>query len=32
MGSPSPGSLALFLGFTLLIILLLARPEGLMRR
>ncbi|MEM1610191.1 MAG: branched-chain amino acid ABC transporter permease [Sulfolobales archaeon] len=32
MGSPSPGSLALFLGFMLLIILLLAKPEGLMRR
>lgn len=32
MGSPSPASLALFLGFTLLIIILLGRPEGLMRR
>ncbi len=32
MGSPSPASLALFLGFVLLIIILLARPEGLLRR
>lgn len=32
IGSPSPGSLALFLGFMLLIIILLIRPEGLMRR
>jgi len=32
MGSPSPGSLALFLGFVLLIVLLLLKPEGLMRR
>ncbi len=32
MGSPSPASLALFLGFALLIIILLVRPEGLMRR
>ncbi|MEM2204547.1 MAG: branched-chain amino acid ABC transporter permease [Sulfolobales archaeon] len=32
MGSPSPASLALFLGFTLLIIILLGKPEGLMRR
>ncbi len=32
LGSPSPGSLALFLGFIILILILLIRPEGLLRR
>jgi len=32
LGSPSPGSLALFLGFVILILILLIRPEGLLRR